>query len=75
MLGVDEGTIRGDLGKRSAENSAVADVEPAEILAPGGGGAENSAPAWFQDDVDPAVEVEKLLDRHRPVIAGGAICR
>ena len=54
MLGVDEGTIRGDLGKRSAENSALTVPEPADNGNSQDANAENSAPEWFQDDVDPA---------------------
>ncbi len=54
MLGVDEGTIRGDLGKRSAENSAPIIPEMAENGNSQDSNSENSAPEWFQDDVDPA---------------------
>jgi plasmid maintenance system antidote protein VapI len=48
-LGVDEGTVRKDLGKRRAENSAPKAIEPAPESQSESVPAENSAPAWFAD--------------------------
>ncbi len=54
MLGVDESTVRADLGKRDAGNPALRRSGNAENGGLEGDDAGNPAPEWFQDDVDPA---------------------
>ena len=54
MLGVDESTVRADLGKRRTGNPAPDISEPQEMSDIETGETGNPAPAWFQDDADPA---------------------
>jgi len=53
-LGVDEKTVRADLGKRVAGNPAAPSTEAAENNGAETADAANPAPAWFQDDADPS---------------------
>jgi len=59
MLGVDETTVRRDLGTKAAANAALTPETTAETQELETEGAANAAPEWFQDDVDPA----KLANR------------
>lgn len=61
LLGVDEGTIRNDLGKRGAENSAAAGRALSESTNNHDAPAENSA--WFQTDIDPARDAKRDATR------------
>jgi N6-adenosine-specific RNA methylase IME4 len=54
MLGVDESTVRADLGKRSAGNPAPMGDKAPETKALEADSAGNPAPEWFQGDIDPA---------------------
>jgi hypothetical protein len=59
LVGVDDGTIRNDLGKRGADKSAKAGVLPTPS-------AEKSAmPEWFQADVDPSREAKRIARLER----------
>ncbi len=53
-LGVDESTVRADLGKRAAGNPAAPPTEAAENNGADTADAANPAPAWFQDNADPS---------------------
>ncbi len=63
-LGVAETTIARDLGKpRGATNVAAKELEPAPEPVPETEDAPNVAPAWFQNDVDPAELAKKSAGR------------
>ena len=75
MLGVDETTVRRDLGtKPNAANAATTPIETAENNSAETTGAANAAPAWFQDDADPS-KLAKNRERQAKKLEGAEGCR
>ena len=65
MLGVDETTIRRDLGTKAPANAELAPEPAAETQGLGAANSANAEPAWFQDDVDPAKLAKTQASRKR----------
>lgn len=63
LVGVDKGTIRGDLGltKRRGDNSPPTDNKTNKTSDISKGNGEYSPDAWFQTEADPTREAKRLV--------------
>ncbi len=71
QMGVDEATVRAELGKRNAGNPATVDLKSAETGGLEDVDAGNTAPEWFQGDADSAELAKKQARKNTKKIQVG----